>query len=171
VGFLDPGKLLVILVVALIVLGPERLPRVARQTGAAWRELTRVREQVTEEIRSAMPDLDLPSIPKMPTNMVSGFIADLTKPAVTATGAGVVGASEVQSVVSGPQDGDFSSSSSGGDGGDAETAGTGASGELGPEGLGWTSPPVRGRSGGWGVAPAVPSGGELPVAVDDPSMN
>lgn len=78
-GFLDPEKILVVLVIALIVLGPERLPRAARQLGQAWRELTRVRDQVTDEIRSALPE-DMPSIPRMPRGVVSGFISDLTRP-------------------------------------------------------------------------------------------
>ena len=34
VPFLSPAKLLVILVVALVVLGPDKLPRVAKQIGA-----------------------------------------------------------------------------------------------------------------------------------------
>lgn len=74
-GSLDPAKVLVILVVALIVLGPERLPRAARQLGAAWRELTRIREQVREEVQSAIPQIDIPRIPQ---GAVSGFIRDLT---------------------------------------------------------------------------------------------
>lgn len=74
-GSLDPAKVLVVLVVALIVLGPERLPRAARQLGAAWRELTRIREQVTEEVRAAIPEVDLPRIPQ---GAVSGFLRDLT---------------------------------------------------------------------------------------------
>ncbi|MDA8292561.1 MAG: twin-arginine translocase TatA/TatE family subunit [Actinomycetota bacterium] len=86
-GFLDPAKILVVLVLALIVLGPDRLPRAARQLGAAWREFTRMRDQVTDEIRSAIPDLDLPNIPRMPKNVVSGFISDLTRPSTTAGGA------------------------------------------------------------------------------------
>ena len=83
-GSLDPAKLLVILVVALIVLGPERLPRVARQLGAAWRELTRVRDKVTDEVRSAMPDLDLPKIPRA-SSAISSFLSDLTRPVPGAT--------------------------------------------------------------------------------------
>ncbi len=84
-GNLDPAKILVVLVLALIVLGPERLPRVARQLGAAWRELTRVRAQVTEEVRAAMPDLDLPNVPRVRPGAVSGFLADLTRPSAVAT--------------------------------------------------------------------------------------
>jgi sec-independent protein translocase protein TatB len=64
---LDPAKLLVILVIALVVLGPERLPAVARQMAALLRELNRVRDQVRDEVRSAIPDVDLPKIPKIPS--------------------------------------------------------------------------------------------------------
>ena len=69
---LDPAKLFVIIVIAFVVLGPERLPRVARQLGAAWRELTRIRDEVTEEVRSAFPaeDLRIPS----PTRAISGLV-------------------------------------------------------------------------------------------------
>jgi len=93
-GNLDPAKLLIILVLALVVLGPERLPRVARQLGAAWRELTRMREQVSEEVRSAMPDVarDLPPIPRLKPGAVSGFLSDLTRPAAAAAaGAAFLG--------------------------------------------------------------------------------
>lgn len=34
--FLSPAKLLVILVIALVVLGPDKLPKVARQIGGLW---------------------------------------------------------------------------------------------------------------------------------------
>lgn len=76
-GGLDPAKIIVILIIALIVLGPEKLPRVARQMGAAWRELTRMRDKFEEEVRSAIPDLDLPRIPTSPSRAVSGYINDL----------------------------------------------------------------------------------------------
>lgn len=81
---LDPGKLFVILVVALIVLGPERLPRVARQAGGIWRELNRYRDQVRDEVRSAIPDLDLPRIPR-PSNMIASLLAE---PASTVSAKG-----------------------------------------------------------------------------------
>lgn len=80
-GSLDPAKVLVILVVALIVLGPERLPRAARQLGAAWRELTRLRDQVTDEVRAAIPDID---VPRIPHGAVSGFVRDLAQPSAAA---------------------------------------------------------------------------------------
>jgi sec-independent protein translocase protein TatB len=85
---LDPAKLFVILVVALIVLGPERLPKVARQLGAAWRELTRVRDQITDEVRSALPDSDV--LPSLKVPYRSGTISNFIRSASTASTNGAV---------------------------------------------------------------------------------
>ena len=46
-------ELLVILVVALIVLGPERLPEIARVLGKAMAELRRATGGLTEELHNA----------------------------------------------------------------------------------------------------------------------
>lgn len=103
-GNLDPEKMLVILVFALVLLGPERLPKVARQLGAAWRELTRVRSQVTEEVRSALPDLGLPELPKLPrykAGALSGFLNDLTRPGPVQAGGGVAADGAPASAASG----------------------------------------------------------------------
>src|SRR5271154_5323940 len=54
---LDPGKLLVIAVVAIILLGPDRLPQVARQLGGAWRPFNEFRNPMEPEVRNTMPDL------------------------------------------------------------------------------------------------------------------
>ena len=54
---LDPAKLFVIAAVAVILLGPDRLPHVARQVGAAWRALTEARHRMETEVRSSIPDL------------------------------------------------------------------------------------------------------------------
>ncbi len=54
---LDPGKLLVIVVVAVILLGPDRLPQFARQVGSAWRSFTEFRHRVESEVRNSVPDL------------------------------------------------------------------------------------------------------------------
>jgi Sec-independent protein translocase protein TatA len=80
VGALDPVKILAVLVIALIVLGPEKLPRVARQLGAAWHELTKFRDKVEAEVRQAIPDVDLPRLPARPGAAVASFVADLTSP-------------------------------------------------------------------------------------------
>src|ERR1019366_6548868 len=54
---LDPSKLLIIAVVAVILLGPDRLPAFARQVGGAWRCFTAYRHRMEQEVRSSMPDL------------------------------------------------------------------------------------------------------------------
>ena len=54
---LDPAKLLVIAVVAVILLGPDKLPQVARQVGAAWRSFAEFRHKMEAEVRSSIPDL------------------------------------------------------------------------------------------------------------------
>src|SRR5919204_176636 len=48
---LGPAEILVILVVALVVFGPKRLPEVGRQVGGALRELRKVQDTVRTEIR------------------------------------------------------------------------------------------------------------------------
>jgi sec-independent protein translocase protein TatB len=55
---LGPEKIILILVVALIVFGPQRLPEIARQVGAAMRELRRMQDTVRGELESVLhPDL------------------------------------------------------------------------------------------------------------------
>jgi Sec-independent protein translocase protein TatA len=57
VPFLSADKVLVILVVALVVLGPNKLPQVARQLGSLWADFQRFRQRVETEVRSTFPDL------------------------------------------------------------------------------------------------------------------
>jgi Sec-independent protein translocase protein TatA len=54
---LDPAKLLVIAVVAVILLGPDRLPHVARQVGGYWRTFNDYRHRMESQVRESMPDL------------------------------------------------------------------------------------------------------------------
>jgi Sec-independent protein translocase protein TatA len=54
---LSPPKLLMVLVIALIVLGPDKLPSMARRVGALWSEFSRWRAHVESEVRSTFPDL------------------------------------------------------------------------------------------------------------------
>ena len=54
---LSPAKLLVILVVALFVLGPDKLPKVAKQIGGFWADIRRLREKLESEVRDNFPDL------------------------------------------------------------------------------------------------------------------
>jgi sec-independent protein translocase protein TatB len=57
VPFLSPAKLLVILVVALLVLGPDKLPKVAKQVGGLWGDFRKFRERLESEVRGTFPEL------------------------------------------------------------------------------------------------------------------
>jgi len=58
---IGPAEILVVLVLALIVFGPKRLPEVGRQVGAAMRELRRMQHSVRSELDSVIhPDLTPP---------------------------------------------------------------------------------------------------------------
>jgi len=70
-------ELLVIMVVALIVLGPERLPEVARMLGRAMAELRRATSGLTDELnnakilleeqtQAAMREHSKPKVPEVP---------------------------------------------------------------------------------------------------------
>jgi sec-independent protein translocase protein TatA len=56
---LGPAEILVILVVALLVFGPNKMPEMARQAGRAFREFRRVQQHLRSEISGAMSDLDV----------------------------------------------------------------------------------------------------------------
>lgn len=59
---LGPEKIILILVVALIVFGPQRLPEIARQVGAAMRELRRMQDTVRDELEQVLhPDFAPPA--------------------------------------------------------------------------------------------------------------
>jgi sec-independent protein translocase protein TatA len=62
---LGPAEILVILVVALIVLGPKRLPEAGRQVGKAIAEVRKWSQGFQDEIRNAV-DFD-PKPPSYPT--------------------------------------------------------------------------------------------------------
>jgi TatA/E family protein of Tat protein translocase len=57
VFFLSPAKLMVVLVVAIIVLGPDKLPKVARQVGSLWGDFRRLRQRLESDVRGNFPDL------------------------------------------------------------------------------------------------------------------
>ena len=53
---LGPGEVLVILVVALLVLGPDKLPGAARQVGRWMGELRRISSGFQTELRDALQE-------------------------------------------------------------------------------------------------------------------
>ncbi|MGP8059373.1 MAG: twin-arginine translocase TatA/TatE family subunit [Acidimicrobiales bacterium] len=72
---LSPAKLLVVFIVAMILLGPSKLPQVARQLGAAWRQLRTFHDRVDAEVRKSMPDLpstqDIARIARSPVALLN----------------------------------------------------------------------------------------------------
>ena len=54
---LDPEKLFIVLIVALVLLGPDKLPKLARQMGAGWAKLRAFQQRVETEMRDTMPEM------------------------------------------------------------------------------------------------------------------
>lgn len=65
---LGSAELLVILLVALLVLGPTKLPEAARQVGRAMAELRRLSSGFQNELRNAM---DQPTVERSPTPLAT----------------------------------------------------------------------------------------------------
>ncbi|MGZ4713178.1 MAG: Sec-independent protein translocase subunit TatA/TatB [Acidimicrobiia bacterium] len=55
---LGPLEIIVIMVVALLVFGPNKLPEVARQVGRGLRELRHFQESITAEFHEVMSSSD-----------------------------------------------------------------------------------------------------------------
>lgn len=72
---LSPIKILVIVAVVMILLGPDKLPEVAHKLGASWRALKRIQERVESEVREVIPDLpstgDLARLARSPVNLLN----------------------------------------------------------------------------------------------------
>ena len=101
-GGLDPAKILIVLLLAVIILGPERLPKMARQLGSAWRELTKLRARLENEVRSAMPDLDLPKLPVMPARGITGYLGGMMMSGAGGAGTATAGATTDEAVMTTP---------------------------------------------------------------------
>lgn len=57
-GAFSPLHWLIVGVVALLVLGPDQLPKLARQAGHAMTEIRRVRSQLSAELRDVVAEFD-----------------------------------------------------------------------------------------------------------------
>lgn len=71
----SPIKILLVVVVTAILLGPDKLPHVAKSLGNAWRSLKKVQSRVEGEVREAMPDLpgnaDLARFARSPIHLLN----------------------------------------------------------------------------------------------------
>jgi Tat protein translocase TatB subunit len=79
---LGTGELLVIFLVALIVLGPSKLPEAARQAGKMMAELRRLSSGFQDEMRQAMREPP-PTLPPLPPESPSAPEADAGAPPPT----------------------------------------------------------------------------------------
>ena len=72
---LSPLKLLVIVGVIMLLMGPDKLPEVAHRLGASWRTLKKLQERVEAEVREAIPDLpstsEIARIARSPVNLLN----------------------------------------------------------------------------------------------------
>ena len=88
---LDPAKLLIIAVVAVILLGPDKLPQVARQVGGAWRSFNEFRHRMETEVRGSIPDLpsttDIARLARSPSALLNHLSTMDGKGEDTAAGA------------------------------------------------------------------------------------
>lgn len=85
------GELAIILLVGLLVFGPNKLPEVARRVGKGVRTLRKISNSFRDEVRDAMAEPARPSEPKEPVG---------SKPEATgsgSTGSGSVGLEPVGS--------------------------------------------------------------------------
>jgi sec-independent protein translocase protein TatA len=71
---LGPAEILVILVIALLVFGPQRLPEIGRQVGGALREVRKVQSSVRSEISSALQE-PAPTLPPRREAVVDEAVA------------------------------------------------------------------------------------------------
>src|SRR3954451_2840570 len=58
---LGPAEILVVLVVALLVFGPDKMPEIARQVGKGFREFKRVQQHLKSELRDVVSEFDSPT--------------------------------------------------------------------------------------------------------------
>jgi sec-independent protein translocase protein TatA len=58
---LGPAEILVVLVVALLLFGPDKMPEIARQVGKGFREFRRVQQHLKSELRDVVAEFDAPS--------------------------------------------------------------------------------------------------------------
>ena len=67
---LGPAEILVILVVALLVFGPNKMPEIAKQVGKGFREFRRVQQHLHNELRDVVAEFDSPTVEQQAVPML-----------------------------------------------------------------------------------------------------
>lgn len=131
---LSAAKILVVLVVALLVLGPDRLPNAARQAGRLANDVLRFRDGLHAEVREAFGDpRERSARPDRGRAFMDSFTAEVLSSTSTPTG-------ETSTPGGGPLPGDAASQARPDSGTVAGTASAGAVGGVGraePNGSGF----------------------------------
>jgi TatA/E family protein of Tat protein translocase len=98
---LNPEKLFIVLIVALVLLGPDKLPKLARQIGAGWSKIKEFQQRMETEVRETIPNLpsshEIARIARSPVSYLNSMAASgddrlvpdpaAAEPAVTESGA------------------------------------------------------------------------------------
>ena len=83
---LSPLKIVIVVVVALVLVGPDKLPGLARQIGGAWKAFRTFSTRVESEVRSTMPDLpstgDIARLARSPVAFLDSLAKLDTEPLV-----------------------------------------------------------------------------------------
>lgn len=74
-GSIGPAEIIVVLIIGLIVLGPNRLPDAAKQVGKAMAEFRRMSSGIQAEVRDAFTE-PVPGTPPTPPAPTSPAVAD-----------------------------------------------------------------------------------------------
>ncbi len=81
---LSPIKILIIVAVILVVMGPDKLPEAAKTLGNAWNSLRSLREKIESEVRDVVPDLpsgsDIVRMARNPVNILNSLADRITEP-------------------------------------------------------------------------------------------
>ncbi len=86
---LGPAEILVVLVIALLVFGPNKMPDIAKQVGKGFREFRRVQQHLKSELRDVVSEFDSPTnatveqqaAPMLPPKDDAAPVADASTPA------------------------------------------------------------------------------------------
>jgi TatA/E family protein of Tat protein translocase len=103
---LSPIKIVIIIAVILIVLGPDKLPEVARQLGSAWKGLRQWQAKIESEVREVVPDLpstsDIARIARSPVHLLNSLADRVIEPSVEEEPVEAVADEPVPDVVEAP---------------------------------------------------------------------
>jgi Sec-independent protein translocase protein TatA len=98
---LNPEKLFIVFIVAMVLLGPDKLPKLARQMATGWAKVKAFQQRMESEVRVTMPDLpssrDIARMARSPVAYLNSMAASggdrlVPDPAAPAAPAGDLGA-------------------------------------------------------------------------------